>query len=344
MNDLCVYGSLTRIAPLQQRGFMVRPISRDEWDAGDYVVGRVCQPPRGYTEVEVPTGRMVEVAEGTDIVGALGTRHATLEVTGTWEKIGDNGQMDLLTSAGLFGTMTSTSPHAKQLIATEYRGHVLLDGEKATMRQFVSAVPHQPFAVPTVLLTGTSMSAGKTTAARAIIRRLRMAGLRVLGAKLTGAGRYRDILHMADAGAHAIFDFVDGGLPSTVHPEEAYRPVVHELLSKMAAAEPDVAVVEIGASPLEPYNGAAAIEAIKSSVRCTVLAASDPYAVHGVMHAFGMRPDLVTGIAANTRAGIELIEALCNVPALNVTDPESLPDLNRILANTLNLAPSALRR
>jgi hypothetical protein len=286
---------------------------------------------------------MVEVAEGMDIVGALGVRHATLEVTGSWEGVGDGGRMQVLTSAGLFGRMTSTSPYAKQLIAMDYRGHVLLDGEKATMRRFVSAVPHRPFAVPTVLMTGTSMSAGKTTAARVIIRQLRTAGLRVLGAKLTGAGRYRDILHMADAGAHDIFDFVDVGLPSTVHPEAAYRSIVQELLSKMAAAEPDVAVVEIGASPLEPYNGTAAIEAIQRSVRCTVLAASDPYAVHGVMHAFCMQPDLVTGIAANTRAGSELIEALCNVPALNVTDPESLPDLNRILTNTLDLAPTVLQ-
>jgi hypothetical protein len=285
---------------------------------------------------------MVEVAAGMDIVGALGVRHATLEVTGSWEATGDDGRMEVLTSAGLFGTMTSISPHAKQLIAMDYRGHVLLDGEKATMRRFVSPVPHRPFSVPTVLMTGTSMSAGKTTAARVIIRQLRDAGLRVLGAKLTGAGRYRDILHMADAGAHDIFDFVDVGLPSTVHPEGDYKSIVQDLLSRMAATEPDVAVVEIGASPLEPYNGAAAIDAIKDSVQCTVLAASDPYAVHGVMHAFDMQPDLVTGIAANTRAGVELIEALCDVPALNVTDPDTAPALRRILTDTLDLAPSAL--
>ena len=344
MNDLRVYGSLTRIAPLKERGFVVRSLPRDEWATGDYVVGRVCRPPRGYAEIEIPSGRMVEIAEGVDIVGALGARHATLEVTGSWKDVGSDGRMDVLTSAGLFGKMTSTSPYAKQLIAMDYRGHVLLDGEKATMRTFVSSVPHRPFAVPTVLMTGTSMSAGKTTAARVIIRQLRAAGLRVLGAKLTGAGRYRDILHMADAGAHAIFDFVDVGLPSTVHPEEEYARILQELLSKMAAAEPDVAVVEIGASPLEPYNGAAAIDAIKDGVQCTVLAASDPYAVYGVMNAFGMQPDVVTGIAANTQAGIELIEALCDVPALNVTNPDALPALRRILTDTLDLAPSALAR
>ena len=132
------------------------------------------------------------------------------------------------------------------------------------------------------------------------------------------------------------------GLPSTVHPEADYTRILRELLSMMAAVNPDVAVVEIGSSPLEPYNGAAAIRAIEDSVRCTVLAASDPYAVYGVMKAFGMQPDVVTGIAANTKAGIELIESLCDVPALNVTDPEARPNLRRILADTLDLAPSAL--
>ena len=34
----------------------------------------------------------------------------------------------------------------------------------------------------------------------------------VIGTKLTGAGRYRDILAMRDAGADYIFDFVDAGL------------------------------------------------------------------------------------------------------------------------------------
>ena len=45
----------------------------------------------------------------------------------------------------------------------------------------------------------------------------------VIGTKLTGAGRYRDILAMQDAGADYIFDFVDAGLPSTVVSEREYR-------------------------------------------------------------------------------------------------------------------------
>lgn len=342
MKDLRSYTSLTRIAPLQERGFTVKPLPRTQWDTGDYVMGVVSHPPAGYSRIESPTGRMVEVAEGYEIIGALGTRHATLEITGSWQEIGDDGRMEALTSAGLFGKMTSKSPHIKSPIVMDYGGHVLLDGEKATMRRFVPATPQRPFRVPTVLMTGTSMSAGKTTAAKIIIRQLKKAGLNVLGAKLTGAGRYSDIQHMADAGADHIYDFVDVGLPSTIYPEAEYTRIIRDLISMMADEEPEVAVVEIGSSPLEPYNGAAAIAEIEDSVQCSVLAASDPYAVYGVMRAFGMQPDIVCGVATNTDAGIELIEKLCDVHPLNVANRDSLPELNRILADTLDLVPSRL--
>jgi hypothetical protein len=190
--------------------------------------------------------------------------------------------------------------------------------------------------LPVVLLVGTSMSAGKTTSARVIVRLLREAGLRVIGAKLTGAGRYRDVLAMQDAGAEHIFDFVDAGLPSTVVSEREYRRALRDLLSRMAAVEADVVVAEVGASPLEPYNGEAAIEEIGRHVVFTVLSASDPYAVTGVTTAFGSRPDLVTGLATSTSAGIELVEKLSGIRALNVLDRDSLPRLRKMLGDALD--------
>ena len=62
------------------------------------------------------------------------------------------------------------------------------------MEDRVPPAPERVLGLPVVLIVGTSMSAGKTTSARAIVRLLREDGLTVIGAKLTGAGRYRDIL------------------------------------------------------------------------------------------------------------------------------------------------------
>ncbi|MBV8488695.1 MAG: hypothetical protein JO161_10490, partial [Planctomycetaceae bacterium] len=178
-------------------------------------------------------------------------------------------------------------------------------------------------------------SAGKTTTSRIVIRLLKSLGRRILAAKLNGAGRYHDVLTMADAGADAIFDFVDAGLPSTVCPPEEYRRALKPLLSRMGADAADAAVIEIGASPLEPYNGAVTIKEIGQNVRVTILCASDPYAVLGVMSAFEVQPDLVTGIVANTDAGRELVEKLSSVRALNLKEPSSLPELKALLQRKL---------
>ena len=239
--------------------------------------------------------------------------------------------------AGLFGKLTSKSAFLPALLSLTYRGHVLVNGKKSTMRDFVPVLPEQPFTLPVVLIVGTSMSAGKTSSARLIVRLLKEAGLKVIGAKLTGAGRYRDILSVKDAGADWIFDFVDVGLPSTVCPEEEYRRSLRQLLTRMMATEADVVVAEAGASPLEPYNGATAMAELRQNVRCTVLCASDPYGVVGVTTAFERQPDLVAGAAANTEAGIQLVGKLSGLKALDLLDKQSLPQLRDILKATLGL-------
>ena len=85
-------------------------------------------------------------------------------------------------------------------------------------------------------------------------------GLDVIAAKLTGAARYRDILQFRDAGARCVIDFVDAGLPSTVCSETRYAEALDLMLSRLAACNAQVLVAESGASPLEPYNGAAVVE------------------------------------------------------------------------------------
>ena len=331
-----VFSSLTRIADFDREPFEVGFFPRERWATGDYVVAEVNFTASDH-RVELTSGRMMEVAEGDQVVGALGKRSATLEVTGDWEQIEADGQMSALTSGGLFGKPLSRSTLIAPLMTLTYRGHVLRGRRPVRMQDFVREVTPQPYVLPSVMLFGTSMSAGKTTAARIVTRLLKGEGLRVLGAKLTGAGRFRDVLSMYDAGADVIFDFVDAGMPSTIYPEAIYRCRIRHLLSRMAAAGADVGVIEIGASPLEPYNGAAAIAEIEDSIRFSVLCASDPYAVLGVREAFGRRPDVVTGIAANTRAGIALIQQLAGLPALNIRHKDVLPVLRRMLLQQLNV-------
>ena len=327
--------SVTRNAPFRREAVEAAPLPRAEWRTGDYVLGRILPRSLSSGRIEARDGRMVEVLENDLVVGVLGKRYATLESTGDWEEIGEDLVMQALTAAGVFGRCTSLSRSLAPLVDLIYEGHVRAEGEPARMEDFALRAVTDQLEAPVILLIGTSMEAGKTASAKTIVRALKRRGLRVGGTKLTGVGRYRDILGMADAGADVILDFVDAGLPSTICAREVFEQALVRITSNLAREQVDVVVAEAGASPLEPYNGDAAVAGLGDSVALTVLCASDPYAVVGVIQAFGIQPDLVAGLCTSTRAGIELVERLSGRPALNLIDPDSVPALESVLEGAL---------
>lgn len=335
MTERHIFTSVTRIADLETCGFELAELPRAEWEAADYIAARIIGVPSNRYGLELANGRVLEPMEDDSVIGALGARAATLEAVGTWEAIEDDGYMHALTGAGLFGKASSVAQWVSPMITLRYAGHLMRGGRKLCMGDFVIPVKPQPLVVPVVLLIGTSMSAGKTTVGRTIIHELKRMGLRVVGAKVTGAGRFRDILSFRDAGADAIIDFVDAGLPSTVVSEARFAAAMAYMLTRVMLEDPDVLVAEAGASPLEPYNGASAVAALASQLRCSVLCASDPYAVVGVQTAFDFQPDLVAGPATNTQAGIDLVRKLTGLDGLNVLRSSSRPRLRAVLERAL---------
>jgi hypothetical protein len=335
MNERHIFTSVSRISDIETGDFDLSELPRTEWEEADYVAARIVGVPSSRYGLELSSGRIVEPMEGASVVGALGTRAATLEAVGHWNEVGDDGEMHALTGAGLFGKVTSAAHWISPLTTLQYTGHLIRGGRKLRMGDFAAPVDPRPLSVPVILLVGTSMSAGKTTVGRTIIHELKRAGLRVAGAKFTGAGRYRDILSFQDAGADTILDFVDAGLPSTVVGKQRFDDAMTYMLARVMAAEPDVIVAEAGASPLEPYNGASAVAALDGFVRCSVLCASDPYAVLGVQTAFAFKPTLVAGPAANTQAGIDLVAELTGLDAVNVFKAASRERLRTVLHEAL---------
>jgi hypothetical protein len=327
---------MTRISDLQDQPFDVVSLPREQWNTGDYVVGEAISSCGKAPYIELTTGRMVEVLEGDLVIGAFGIRRATLEAVGDWQHIEADNRMVALTEGGLFGKATSVSFMVDNLPPLVYKGHVTRNGNKVCMKDFVPQVAEIPYTCPTIMMIGTSMSSGKTTTARVIIHELKRAGLRVVGAKFAGAGQFHDIQTMKDAGAVKTFDFVDVGLPSSICDPEDYRVSLRKLLSLIARENPDVVVAEAGASPFEPYNGSVVLEEIKNQIVCTVMCASDPYAVVGVSQSFGLTPDVISGIVTDTSAGIELVEKLTGVPAVGIGDRPSQLRLAQILLDKLS--------
>ena len=272
-----VYGSLARIADFANSNFDLMKLDRSKWATGDYVEGEVVGIPTDLYKIEDRQGHMVKVEPGDWVVGALGDRAATLEGVGSWRDIGEDGLMHTLTSAGLMARYTSFSTLFPEPLQLLYRGHLCRHSTKVRMRQFAITATAHEFSVPTLLLMGTSMSAGKTTTGRRVCKELDRAGLFVIGAKLTGAGRYRDILSFSKTGAREIYDFVDVGLPSTIVPEDEFRRAIRPLLNHINDRAPDLLVAEAGASPLEPYNGAALMDELGDNVVCTIPTPSSAY-------------------------------------------------------------------
>ena len=333
------YGSITRIAGLAGGRFAVEPRPRDEWRTGDYVVGEVAaDAPRSYT-LEWPDGHMGEVVPGDLVVGALGGRAATLELVGDWRSIGDDLRMEALTAAAVFGRCTSRAVTSPSPMPLQYQGHVIRDGTVARMAECVTLPRSRQFALPVIQVIGTSMECGKTTAAKVVIRRLRQRQLRVAGAKFTGVARYRDVLAMRDAGADYVLDFVDAGLPSSLLPADEFAACVDRMLLMIADRRADVLVVELGASPMEPYNGGVALERLRDYVRLTILAASDLYAALGAIDRLSCKPDLVVGRVASSSAGVSIVEQSTGIPTFNPLNLASLNVLDEILAK-LSLEPS----
>lgn len=334
--------SVSRIADLEDAG--AAPLEESAWQTGDYVLCEVDGEPGRPYEIETVTGRIVEVVSGDLLVGALGARAATLEVVGDWSASTPDRTLHALTRAGIVGRVTSSAPAARSsLVPLVYAGHVVRGDRKVTMPGEVEELPPTPLRAPVIVVIGTSMSAGKTTSAIVVIRRLKRLGLRVAAMKATGVARYRDCLAMGDAGATPVVDFVDAGLPSTICPRAHYRHAFAQMVSRLARSEPDAVVVECGASPLEPYNVDLALEALEPWVRCTILCASDPFAVVGVSHAFDLTPDIVAGKATSTTAGIDLVQRLSDVRAINLLDPDVHHVLDELLQERLGLGQSPRR-
>lgn len=329
--------SLTRIADFDQNPYDFRPLDRSLWDGGDYVIAEVTGERSDLYVVESCRGEMLPVKAGDQVVGALGQRAATLEGVGGYPDV-IKGEMHALTGAGLLGRFTSYSILLPDPLALRYRGHIVRDGAKVTMKQFAMNLDEGEFDVPTILIIGTSMSAGKTVTGRRVCEILSKSGQTIVGAKLTGAGRYRDVVSFARAGAQHIFDFVDVGLPSTVVPEDEFREAIRPLLSHIGSMKPAYVVAETGASPLEPYNVGPAMDELGNNIACILLAASDPYAVVGVEKAFGVKPDLVTGPAANTSAAVDLVRKLADLPAINVIDRATMPEFAKFLESKLGVS------
>jgi hypothetical protein len=328
--------SVTRACQLKRE---VRVSADIPCEEGVVVAVRVKNDKTTYSQLELPSGRMAQVKKGDIVAGALGHRHALFGYSGHLpSRLAPGDTIQLLNMGGVLGICDSVNPDLGQPFDCEVLGAVLhfpYLGERIGVAARIGgevldlAAPLDAAGVPVVALVGSCMNCGKTAAACTLVRHLSHGGFTVDGLKSTGVSLRRDTLAMEDAGARVTGLFTDLGIVSTT-PANA-PAVTRTLITRLAAARPDVIVAELGDGLLGAYGVAAILEdaEIRAAFSAVVLAANDPVAAWGgvrmLRERFGIEPVAVTGPATDNIAGTEIIEEALGVPAINArTNGEKL--------------------
>lgn len=224
--------------------------------AGDLVLARV-DALGHHSKLERPDGRRTQMHVGDRIIACYGHRYAPDQFEAAVPE--DLGGCDLVAAGGI--AAVALSWHRRIAAPTRIEPLGLI-GDAAGARLNVAryALPARPMAawtLPTLLVAGESMNAGKSTTAAALVRGLVQAGHRVGAIKVTGTGAGGDLWLLQDAGAAIVVDFTDAGFATTHRmPVARLEDGIERLISHVAAAACTAVVVEIADGVLQAETAA----------------------------------------------------------------------------------------
>lgn len=252
--------------------------------AGDLVLCRVTEIGQHRFLGQVH-GKRNRLFVGDLIVVAYGARYAPDQFQS--EVPADLGPCDLVAGGGIAGRVVAAHSRMKAPTRVEPLG-LATDEHGEVINLAHLARPVVPVLAPrprTIAVLGTSMNAGKTTVAAALIRGLSLAGRRVGAAKVTGTGAPGDPTLMADAGASRVIDFTDLGFPTTYQlPMPQVIRVLRSAITDLTSHQADAIVLEVADGLLQQETAALLrTPEFRASVDGIVFAAGDSIsAVAGV--------------------------------------------------------------
>ncbi|HSO75329.1 MAG TPA: hypothetical protein VLU47_10875 [Blastocatellia bacterium] len=294
--------------------------------AGNVIVVRTLTDNATYNTLELVTGRMAKINPGDIIAGVLGYRRALKGFVGDVpETVTAGGRLHLLNLGGLVGQCLGHHHSLSNAIEVEVIGMPVVEGRIQNIAE--NAVPMLPTldtTAPLVLVAGTCMNSGKTYAATEIIKHLTRAGHRVAAAKLAGVACLRDTLNMEDHGAVKTMSFLDCGLPSTVGLADL-APVAKGVISKLAEADPDCIVIELGDGLLGGYGVDTIFgdAEIMSATAALVFCANDFVGAWGgreLLSARGVKIDVVSGPVTDSQMGADYVKRELGLDAANAVN------------------------
>src|SRR5688572_28930673 len=309
--------------------------------AGTVVAARILNAKHSYNTLEDVHGRMVALHPGDVIAGALGHRDALYGHAGYVPesvKVGD--ELRLLNRGGVIG-QTDCQPSAmEEPFKLEILGSVLefpYFGRRVGLPAQVARaalpirLPEAHELPPLVALVGTSMDAGKTTAAAALVRALVRRGLTVAAGKMTGVSLRRDVLMMQDCGASPVSIFTDFGVVTTN--QDNAVAAAHGLVAHLAETRPDLLVLEMGDGLLGTYGVDALLadSLLAGAIRSVILCAQDPVGAWGAQELlrskYGLEADVISGRVTDGPSGMRFCREKLGLPGHNaLRDGEKLAE------------------
>ena len=300
-----------------------------EAKAGSIIVVKALEEKSVYNQVEITTGRMVRISKDDILVVALGNRRALKGFVGNVPKqvkVGDT--LDILNLGGVVGVCESALEELGKPIKVEVLGAVAVNGKQAST--FMNAIPPKgelKGSAPLVVISGTSMSTGKTTVACEIIQHLSKKGYTIASAKLTGVSLLSDTLNMEDNGAQLSLSFLHAGLTSSIKSDDI-AAVAKGILHELNNIKPDFIVLELGDGIMGEYGVQEILQdkQIMGFAKVHIVCAFDPVGAWGAVQQFkklGLAIDVFSGLVAATSIGVELIKKQNGIEAINA---KSNPD------------------
>jgi hypothetical protein len=257
------------------------------------------------------------------------------------DSVAPGDELNILNLGGVIGKCTSFNPNVGAPYRLEILGAVMhypTFGEREPRplvleRSADLLDPQLPASLPPIMVVvGTAMNAGKTTAICQVLRHMKRAGKTVAVAKCTGVSLLRDTLEMRDFGAAKTMSFMDLGVVTTAAADGP--PVTRAIIAALAKTSPDAILLELGDGLLGTYGVAEILSdpEIKAALTATVLCASDPVGAWGGVYLlrerFGITPCALTGPVSDNKGGTAAVEHEFGVPAHNARrDGEALTAL-----------------
>lgn len=306
---------------------------------GDLIVASVA----GLGEhecIENIHGRRAHLYPSDLIVGAYGNRYATDFYEG-YLPAGTDAH--LLTSGGLIGSVASAHVRRGTPTALEVIG-ALTDHAGAALSVEDFAIPASATTAArlgTVVVVGSSMNAGKTTAVASVVRGWVREGLAAGAGKVTGSGSGKDRWMYVDAGATAVADFLDFGMPSTFgYPSERLQGTMFAIRGTLAEAGADAVVLELadGLLQAETLKLAACLPGFADGVVLAVADALDAVAGAEILADLGVPVRAVSGLVTASPLATREVAA---ATGLQVLSPAELANgaAVELLADTARKPP-----